>query len=336
MKTIIATQLLIAAAVIFLVSPDDDTAAAQAIVTGASQPSEKQSLRYDGKSFEHWRDVLATELNADRQTEALQALGAFAANGRSKEAATAIAAFMNEPGRLPVDESVQSRLVTTAVKAIARADEADVMSLVPDTAQLGGYATSEFWRRAQARFQTYSKSYQVAEFVQPANDKPDARGDLSQFVADLKAQFPPRTWDEDGGKCDIAPFESNQSVVVSAPESIHRVMDKMLADMRQTRPHTRRYKIGHLIPANTSINRAKQDFDALAELISTTVAPTSWENVGGPGTMRQDHSTMTLVVSRQRKETHEQIADLLQQLSALAKLNSNKQTIPTDEETKVK
>jgi hypothetical protein len=110
-------------------------------------------------------------------------------------------------------------------------------------------------------------------------------------------------------------------------------MDKVLADMRQTRPHTRRYKIGHLFSTNTSINRAKQDFDALADLISTTIAPTSWESVGGAGTLRQDHSTMMLVVSHQAMETHEQIADLLQQLTALAAKSSSKLTTPIREET---
>jgi hypothetical protein len=331
MKSIIATQLLIAAAAVSATSAGDSTAVA-ANASGPPQVSEKQALRYDGKSFEHWRDVLETELNVDRQTEALQALGAFAANGHSKEAAKAIAAFMNQQGRLPVDETAHAKVVNVAAQAIARADEADVMALVPDSAQLAGYPTSDFWRKTQAHFQTYSKSYKVAEFIQPANEKPDARGDLSRFVADLKPHFPPRTWHEDGGKCDIAPFETNQSVVVSAPASMHSLMDKVLADMRQTRPHTRRYGIGHLIPTNTSINRAKQDFDSLAELISTSIAPTSWQSVGGAGTIRQDHSTMMLVVSQQPAETHEQIADLLQQLSSLAKENASKRTISLQEE----
>lgn len=41
---------------------------------------------------------------------------------------------------------------------------------------------------------------------------------------------------------------------------------------------------------------------------------------------------MMLVVSHQPAETHEQIADLLQQLSSLAKENSSKRTISLQEE----
>jgi hypothetical protein len=45
---------------------------------------------------------------------------------------------------------------------------------------------------------------------------------------------------------------------------------------------------------------------------------------------------MKLVVSHQPLETHEQIADLVQQLSALAANSSSKPAIPIREETKVK
>jgi hypothetical protein len=335
MKTIIATQLLIAAAAISVAPAGEITSTERAGAQAANQATDSKTLLYGRKGFEHWHDTLATELKPDRQIEALQALGAFAANGRSREAATAIAAFMNQPGRLPADEALHAKLIRTAVQAITRADEADVMALVRDSARLAGDPAAEFWRGAQSHFQTYTKSYEVAELIPAPADKAGPRPDLSRFVSELKTQFPPRTWHEHGGKSDIDVFETNQTLIVSAPASIHRAMDKVLADMRKTHPLTRRYEIRHLIATNTSINRAKQDFDALADLISTNIAPTSWENVGGAGAMHQDHSTMMLVVSHQPVETHEQIADLLQQLSALA-ASSSKLTVPAREETKRK
>jgi hypothetical protein len=55
----------------------------------AEQPIKKERLRYDGKSFEQWRDELQTELKPSRRAEALKALEAFANKGYAAEAAAA-------------------------------------------------------------------------------------------------------------------------------------------------------------------------------------------------------------------------------------------------------
>ncbi len=64
---------------------------------------------------------------------------------------------------------------------------------------------------------------------------------------------------------------------------------------------------------------AQADFDELIELITTTVAPTSWDEVGGPGSIREFQTNLSLVVS-QTFEVHEQIVDLLEQLRRLQDL----------------
>jgi general secretion pathway protein D len=61
------------------------------------------------------------------------------------------------------------------------------------------------------------------------------------------------------------------------------------------------------------------DFDALIDLITTTIAPESWVDVGGPGSIKEFESNLSLVVS-QTQDVHEQIADLLQQLRRLQDL----------------
>lgn len=64
---------------------------------------------------------------------------------------------------------------------------------------------------------------------------------------------------------------------------------------------------------------SQADFDALIDLITTTIAPTTWDTVGGPGSLSEFETNLTLVVS-QTQEVHEQIADLLQQLRRLQDL----------------
>jgi len=53
--------------------------------------------------------------------------------------------------------------------------------------------------------------------------------------------------------------------------------------------------------------------EQLVELIQTTIAPTTWDTVGGPGTIYYWRPGRALVV-RQMGEVHDQIGDLLQQL----------------------
>ena len=64
---------------------------------------------------------------------------------------------------------------------------------------------------------------------------------------------------------------------------------------------------------------AAADFDALIELITTTVSTESWDEVGGPGSIKEFATNLSLVVS-QTQEVHEQIADLLKQLRKLQDL----------------
>ncbi|MBW3599018.1 MAG: general secretion pathway protein GspD [Planctomycetes bacterium] len=64
---------------------------------------------------------------------------------------------------------------------------------------------------------------------------------------------------------------------------------------------------------------SQPDFDSLIELITTTIAPESWDEVGGPGAIHQHGGNLSLVIS-QTQEIHEQIADLLEQLRRLQDL----------------
>lgn len=61
------------------------------------------------------------------------------------------------------------------------------------------------------------------------------------------------------------------------------------------------------------------DFDSLIDLITTTIAPTTWDEVGGPGSIAEFRTNLSLVIS-QTQEVHDQIADLLSQLRRLQDL----------------
>ena len=64
---------------------------------------------------------------------------------------------------------------------------------------------------------------------------------------------------------------------------------------------------------------AQADFDSLIELITTTIQPTTWDDVGGPGSIKEFETNLSLVVS-QTQDVHEEIVDLLEQLRRLQDL----------------
>ena len=64
---------------------------------------------------------------------------------------------------------------------------------------------------------------------------------------------------------------------------------------------------------------AQADFDSLIELITTTIAPQSWDEVGGAGAIQPFATNLSLVISN-TEEVHEQIVDLLEQLRRLQDL----------------
>ena len=64
---------------------------------------------------------------------------------------------------------------------------------------------------------------------------------------------------------------------------------------------------------------AQADFDSLIDLIQTTIQPTTWDNVGGPGSIKEFETNLSLVVS-QTQEVHEEIRELLEQLRRLQDL----------------
>ncbi|MDZ7616860.1 MAG: hypothetical protein U1E05_07650, partial [Patescibacteria group bacterium] len=55
------------------------------------------------------------------------------------------------------------------------------------------------------------------------------------------------------------------------------------------------------------------DFDSLIELITSTVKPQTWDEVGGPGSIAPFETNLSIVVS-QTQDVHEEIVDLLEQL----------------------
>ncbi len=86
---------------------------------------------------------------------------------------------------------------------------------------------------------------------------------------------------------------------------------------------------GYIGTTEVSPAEAQPDFASLVELFKSTVAPDTWDEVGGWGTIRPLPTNLSLVVS-QREETHKEIVELLEQLRRMQDMRVTLKTVMFD------
>jgi hypothetical protein len=74
-------------------------------------------------------------------------------------------------------------------------------------------------------------------------------------------------------------------------------------------------------PPNATANHPGLDFQMLIENITANIAPTSWDEVGGPGAIQSFTNSAALVIS-QTTAVHEEIAEYLKAQREVAKAQS--------------
>ncbi|HKD36365.1 MAG TPA: hypothetical protein VKB78_06175, partial [Pirellulales bacterium] len=171
--------------------------------------------------------------------------------------------------------------------------------------------------------QVYTKSYPVADLVIPIpNFGPNGREGINGALREA--------YDRIGyGGGASGPFASSAAPVVAVASDTGAKSNAMLsptiaAQMRTLGiPGTGQVQTGQPQPNQFGPGGLKggnqADFDSLIDLITQTIAPTSWTESGGTGSIAPFETNLTLVVS-QTQEIHEQIADLLNQLRRLQDL----------------
>jgi general secretion pathway protein D len=178
--------------------------------------------------------------------------------------------------------------------------------------------TSEQMRDGQVYMQTYN----VADLVVPIpNFVPTPMGLASAYQGAMANVNP---WYGGGG----APFGSSTTtplaVVASRDGKGGSAMlnPSMLAQV-STGPHAMPVPGPKNQPVGAGPGGlgggAQADFDSLIDLIKSTVKPTTWDDVGGPGSIAPFETNLSIVIS-QTQEVHEEIADLLEQLRRLQDL----------------
>ncbi len=162
---------------------------------------------------------------------------------------------------------------------------------------------------------TYSHVYNVADLVIP----------IPNFLPGYNVGLPGAISEAINATGQVRPYEtmrrqgltlaSSENGAALANESILATMDSsgMLPSVAPRARQQMGFTPGGLGGASQA------DFDTLIDLITSTIAPQSWDTVGGPGSIEGFPTNLSLVVS-QTQDVHEQIADLLDQLRRLQDL----------------
>jgi general secretion pathway protein D len=167
---------------------------------------------------------------------------------------------------------------------------------------------------------TYTKVYYSADLVMPIpNFVPSYNmglpGALRESLNALGYGMFPRGGM--AGPLTVAKNEGEPTGPQTAPEILAQFnqFNQMGQNMLPTMGGTRMPAAG---PGGLG-GGSQADFGPIIDLITTTISPDSWDDVGGPGSISGFDTNLSLVVS-QTQEVHEQIADLLEQLRRLQDL----------------
>ena len=152
----------------------------------------------------------------------------------------------------------------------------------------------------------YTKVYMVADLVIPIPDfAPHNRIGLPQMIDDAYNRTMANLYGASGFQAPVAQLATHGVTPngVAGPDTV-------LGQHSSS---------GGVTTGGNRGGMASADFDGLIDLITKTIEAESWDEVGGPGSMKPSPSNLSLVIT-QTQEVHERITDLLDQLRRLQDL----------------
>jgi hypothetical protein len=112
------------------------------------------------------------------------------------------------------------------------------------------------------------------------------------------------------------------------PELTYMIKDEVLLittpEIASEEFVTKLYPVGDLTACRDEHDAPWDDYDALIDVITSTIKPTTWDTVGAPGSVQGNtFGTAKGLIVSQTAEVHEEIANLLAKIREIAKHNPN-------------
>ena len=138
--------------------------------------------------------------------------------------------------------------------------------------------------------------------------------DTDSVFSQVTATVAPETWEDVGGPGSMGFFAQTLDFVFAQTDDVHEQIEALFDKLRRM---PTLWQDTEMQPAEIQSVSPDDpwsvDFDSLISLITTTVRPYSWEDVGGPCTIVPDLPRLALVVSAE-PETQDCVYDFLTML----------------------
>ncbi len=138
-----------------------------------------------------------------------------------------------------------------------------------------------------------------------------AEADFDSPIDMITSTITPTAWDDVGGPGSIAYFPYTLDFVLAQTWDVHEQIEALLGKLRRvpavesSERGARPARLPRVTPETSA-----PDFDTLIDMITFVVAPSTWDNVGGPGVIAPDYPRVALIVS-QTQAVHDELWRLL-------------------------
>ena len=152
--------------------------------------------------------------------------------------------------------------------------------------------------------------------TKPTEAEPEAKYvvDVDGVMEQVTATIDPEAWEDVGGPGSLAFFSPTLDFVVRQEDGVHRQIDALFTTLRDLpallKGSDRRQATAHTVD---TADPKDVDLDELISMITSTVNPCDWEDVGGPGSIAPDVPRVALIV-RTTQEVHDQLGRVLTML----------------------
>lgn len=138
--------------------------------------------------------------------------------------------------------------------------------------------------------------------------------DVESVIEQVTSTVDPETWEDVGGPGSLAFFTPTLDFVARQEDSAHRQIDALFTTLRNLPTLWKGSDLRKATPETVDAGDASGvDFDELITMITSTVNPYDWEDVGGPGSITPDVPRLALIV-RATQEVHDDLGRVLTML----------------------
>ena len=139
--------------------------------------------------------------------------------------------------------------------------------------------------------------------------------DADTLIELVSSTISPDTWVDVGGQGSLQLFPYSLDLVLAQTRDVHEQVARLLDRLRRLPPEIGAKsgaRLATIAPSRLD-GPWNADFDTLIELITATISPSFWDDVGGQGSIKGELSRMALVVS-QMPEIQDKVVELLTML----------------------